>query len=150
MRKIIIIICMIVMLVLSTSFVFADELDEPVIGDDISEYAQANTADAYLSISSGKAICTTTITTKNTSTVNKMVVTTYYYKSNGTYIGYGTVTVNNSGHYFSGSTSKSLSSHGSYYAEALVKLYHNSQFIESFTLLTGNATYWLKSFLKDR
>lgn len=141
MRKIIIIICMIVMLVLSTSFVFADELDEPVIGDDISEYAQANTADAYLSISSGKAICTTTITTKNTSTVNKMVVTTYYYKSNGTYIGSGSVTVNSSGHYFSGSTSKTLSSSGTCYAEALVKLYHNYSLVESFSLVTNNVYY---------
>ena len=137
MKKIIIVICLIMILALSTSIVFADELDEPVIGDDVQEYVDANSAYSNLIISGSKAICTTAVTTKPSSTVNKMVVTTYYYKSNGTYIGFGTVTVSNSGHYFSGSTSKTLSSHGTYYAEALVKLYHNSQLIESFTLVTG-------------
>ncbi len=140
MKKIIF-ICLILALALSTSLVFADELDEPAIEDDITEYVDANSAYSKIIISGSKAICTTTVTTKNLSTVNKMVVTAYYYKSNGTYIGSNTVTVNGSGHYFSGSTSKTLSSHGTYYAEALVKLYHNSQLIESFTLVTGNANY---------
>ena len=141
MKKIIIVICLIMTLILSAGFVFADELNEPAIEDDVAEYVDANSANTYLKISGAKAICTTTVTTKKNSTVNKMVVTTYYYKSNGTYIGSGSVTVNSSGHYYSGTTSKTLSSHGTYYAEALVKLYHNSQFKESFTLITGNATY---------
>lgn len=141
MKKIIIVIFLILTLVLCTGIVFADELDEPVIGDDDPEYVHANSADSYLTISGSKATCTTTVIKKSSSTANKMVVTTYYYKSGGTYVGSASTTAYNSGNSFVGTTSKTLSSHGTYYAEALVKLYNNSTFLESFTLVTGNATY---------
>ena len=49
---------------LSTSFVFAAELDEPVIEDDVTEYVDANGANTYLNKSDTKAVCNTTVTTK--------------------------------------------------------------------------------------
>ena len=141
MKKSIFVICIIMALIFNTCLAFAADFEEPIEEENISEYVDTNSADSYLSISGSRATCTTTVITRSSSMVNKMVVTVYYYKSSGTYIGSNTVTVNNSGTYFSGSTSKTLSSHGAYYAEAYVKLYHNSQLIESFTLVTGNATY---------
>lgn len=55
--------------------------------------------------------------------------------------GSDTATVTSVEHVFIGSTSRALYSHGMYYAEALVKLYHDSQQIESFVLVTNNSTY---------
>lgn len=143
MKKIIFVTCVIMLMALtfSTCFSFASESEESLTGGDGLKYSQANSATTNLAINGSKAVCTTTVITKNSSTVNKMVVTVYYYKSGGTYVGSNTVTVKSSGTCFYGATSKTLSSHGTYYAEALVKLYHNSQLLESFTLVTNNATY---------
>ena len=141
MRKIITIICILSIVVLSTCFSFAAEYDESVDKETVFKYVDANYAKTQLAISGNTAYCKTTVTTRSASTVNRMVVTVYYYKSGGTYVGSNTITVYSSNGTFIGTSSKSLSSHGTYYAEASVKLYHNSQLVESFTLMTGNATY---------
>lgn len=141
MRKVLLVLLLIMTMSIGTCTTFANEIETPINGDELSEYVDANVAKTQLSISGSTAYCKTTVTTKNSSTVNKMVVIVYYYKSGGTFVGSNTVTVNSSGNYFAGTTSRTLGSHGTYYAESYVKLYHNSQLIESFTLMTGNATY---------
>ena len=141
MRKKLLAICAIVLFVLNTGFAFAGGSNESIAEGDGSKYVNASYAMSTLSISGNNAVCTTIVMTNKTSTVNKMATTVYYYKSNGTSIGSNTVTVNGSGTYFSGSTTRKLYSYGGYYAVALVKLYHNSQLLESFTLVTNNATY---------
>ena len=134
-------ICAIIIIIMSTSIASANTSGTAVIEDNAPKYADAIYASSQISISGSSATCTTKVRTRASSTVNKMVVTVYYYKSDGTSIGSNTVTVTSTGNIFTGSTSRTLYSHGTYYAEARVKLYHNSQLIESFILVTNNATY---------
>lgn len=141
MKNKLVAICVVIVIAMSTSFAYADMSGTAVVEDDTSKYVDAIYAFSQMTISGNSATCTTKVRTKDASTVNKMVVAVYYYKSDGTSLGSNTVTVTSTGHLFAGSTSRTLYSHGTYYAEARVKLYHNSQLIESFVLVTNNATY---------
>ena len=141
MKNRFVVIWVIMIIALSTSFTLADTSETTTTEDDASKYVEVSYAFSQMMISGSSAICTTKVRTVDSSIVNKMIVTVYYYKSNGTSLGTNTVTVTSAGHIFTGSTSRTLYSHGTYYAEARVKLYHNSQLIESFVLVTNNATY---------
>jgi len=141
LKKTIIVYIMLVALILSTGMAFADGTGTAASETDANRYTHVNSANTQLSISGSTATCKTTVIKTSSSSANKMVVTNYYYKSSGTYIGSSTTTVYNTNNLFVAKTNKTLNSHGTYYAEALVKLYHNSQLLESFTLVTGNATY---------
>lgn len=136
-KRIVIVSLLLLALLISTCMAFADDYDD----SNNAKYSDTFSARVWLTISGNNAKCKAEVEKKSTSTANKMVVTTYYYKSGGTYVGSASTTVYNYGNLFTGTTSKTLYSHGTYYAEVLVKLYYNSQLLESYTLNTGTATY---------
>lgn len=132
---------MLLVVSLCTCMAFAEDLDEPIGDDEVTEYVDVDSVISRLAISGSDAICKVTVNVRSTSTANKVVMTVKYIKNGTGSVGTKTTTVYRSGNSFTGQTTKSLTSHGTYHAKVNIKVYHDSQLIESFNVLTSNATY---------
>ena len=75
MKKIILCTLLVLVLIVSTCFAFADELDEPVTDPDVTDYVEASIVRSHLNIKDGYTVCKTRVDVENSSTANKMVVT---------------------------------------------------------------------------
>lgn len=141
MKKILLAICLILPLVFSTCLTFADELDEPIIEEDFPEYVDAVAINPTMYLSGSNAVCNTVVNVRPASNANKAVITVNYLKSGTGTVGTKTVTAYRSNNSFTGITTKALSSHGTYHGKVNIKLYYNSQLIESINVLTNNISY---------
>ena len=141
MRKIVIISVLLLAFVLCTCVAFAEGLDEPVGDDEVLKYVDVNSVNSRLTISGSNAICKVTVYVRSSSAANKVVMTVNYIKSGTGSVGTKTTTVYRSNNTFTGQTTKSLPSHGTYHAKVNIKLYHNTTLIESFNVLTDNVVY---------
>ncbi|MBQ7245540.1 MAG: hypothetical protein IJS33_01295 [Firmicutes bacterium] len=135
------IVVMLILLLMGSCFVYADDIEEPVQETDVADYVAVDSAEAQLVMSGNRARCTVIIEASNSSNANKVVLTVNYVKSNGVSVGTESVTVYRSDNLFTGITTKRLTSHGRYYAKVTVKVYYNSQLIESFYLRSRDVVY---------
>ena len=141
MKKIVIFCLMLLVVSLCTCVAFAEEIDEPIGEDEVTDYVDVNLVTKYLVLSGNNAVCKIIVDVKNTSTANKVVMSVNYIKNGTGSVGTKTTTVYRSGNSFTGQTTKSLTSHGTYHAKVNIKVYHDSQLIESFNVLTSNVNY---------
>lgn len=141
MKKMVIVGAMVLILFLGTCIVHANEMDHPVVEDDNYDYVVVNSTRVSLDLSGNNAVCSTTVNVNGSSNANKVVLTVNYVKSNGVSVGTESVTVYRSNNSFTGITTKKLTSHGRYYAKVAVKVYYNSQLIESFYLRSRDVVY---------
>lgn len=141
MKKAVMISILVLALVMCTGIAFAEELDEPVEEDIVTEYVDVNSVNSSLALSGNTAICREIVYVKSTSNANKVILTANFIKTGTGSVGTKTTTVYRSGNSFTGQMSKSLTNHGTYHAKVNIKLYHDSQLIESFNVLTGNIVY---------
>ncbi len=140
-KKILITCILITALLLGTCMAYAEELDEPIIEEDNVDYVDVSCVEPRLQISGSNAICKVRVDVFSSSNANKVVLIVKYLKSSGVSVGTKTAIAYRSGNSFSGQTTNALSSHGTYHAKVNIKVYHDSQLIESFNVLTGNVTY---------
>ena len=138
MRKMVIICIMALILLLGTCVVYANDMDQPVSEDDNSDYVVVDSVVTRLAMSGKNAVCRVTVNVGSSSNANKVVLTVNYMKSSGVSVGTKTVTVYRTNNSFTGTTTKELTSHGTYYAKVTVKVYYNSQLLESFNVTTQN------------
>lgn len=128
-------------IILCTSIGFAEELDEPIGDDEVTDYIDVDLVTPRLALSGSNAVCKVTVDVKSSSNANKVVLGVNYIKNGTGSVGTKTTTVYRSNNSFTGQTTKSLTSHGTYHAKVNIKLYHDSQLIESFNVLTGNIIF---------
>lgn len=140
-KKIAVTFMVIVILILGSCLVYADEMDESIEFGEESDYIDVSSVTSGLEISGNSAVCKVRVLVYSTSNANKVVLTVNYLKSTGASIGTKTTTVYRTNNSFTGQTTKALSSHGTYHAKVNVKVYYNTQLIESFNVLTNNITY---------
>ena len=141
MEKIVIISLILLTFVLCTGVGFAEDLDEPIGDDEVTDYVDVDFVTPRLALSGSNAVCKVTVDVKSSSNANKVVMTVNYIKNGTGSVGTKTKTVYRSNNSFTGQTTKSLTSHGTYHAKVNIKVYHDSQLIESFNVLTSNITY---------
>ena len=141
MKTKVIIVLILLTFVLCTSVGYAEEFDEPIGDDEVTDYIDVDLVTPRLVLSGSKAVCKVTVDVKSSSTANKVVLNVNYIKNGTGSVGTKTTTVYRSNNSFTGQTTKSLTSHGTYHAKVNIKVYHDSQLIESFNVLTNNVTY---------
>lgn len=140
-KSIVITSLLVMVLIIGTCTAYAGELAEPIVEEDDVDYVDVNSVESRLQLSGSNAICKVKIIVFSSSNANKVLLTVNYLKANGTSVGTKTTTVYRSNNSFTGQTTKSLSNHGTYHAKVNIKVYHDSQLIESFNVLTNNVTY---------
>lgn len=130
-----------VMVLVSTCFTFADNVEEPVNDPINPEYVTVKIVTAQLAKSNGEALCRVNAEAKDGSTANKMVVTVKYIKQNVGTVGTRTATAYRSGVSFTATTRMALTSSGSYHCKVTVQFYNGSTLLESINILTNTISY---------
>lgn len=140
-KKILVACIIVTLLLIGTCTAYAEEMDEQLIEEDNTDYIDVSSVEHRLQLSGSSAVCKVRVNVYSPSNANKVVLTVNYLKSTGASIGTKTTTVYRTNNSFTGQTTKALSSHGTYHAKVNVKVYYNTQLIESFNVLTNNITY---------
>lgn len=141
MKKQVLIGIVLIALLISSSFAFAEEKVEYIGKGNELRYVDVSSVISQFAISGNNAVCKVKVDVWSSSNANKVVMTFNYIKASGESVGTKTVTAYRNGNSFTGQTSKALTSHGTYHAKVNIKVYYNLNLIESINVITGSATY---------